>query len=1113
MSDSTGNYIVPLGVDASALVSGVSEGIQTLEALERTAGEASGTVNQSFRQSAAAAETLTQSLRPTAASLAQLRDQGKSLGTELAAAMNGNGVGAGLEEKLKRLKDQFKTLTTGNNRIQMTFDDAQLTSFELKLSQASNEFEKLGTVIEFAKEKLNSLDPNSSEYGKLASQVELASGFLEGLGNAAEHVNETVTPLRQQLRTLRETMAQMELAGQGNTAEFREMSIRAGELQDQIGDVSARVRVLASDTKYLDAGVQAVQGLVGAFTAAQGAMALFGSENKELQATMQKVMGAMALLQGVQAIAVALNKDSALSVLFLSRTQVTATATTEALAVAETAEAGAATGAAAATNAFTASLLANPIIAVVAAIAAVVAGLIIWSATSDDTKMSLSDLNDEIERQNRLLKLNDDALKRGTDISVAYAKLAGKSAEEVAAIEAESFEERIALRQKFIDDNTEALKTMEVKNREDGKQYRKIQDDIADAEREILDMRTKRQVDQLNAQTEQNKKQKELAKKALEDRKRQIEEEKKISDQIIKFTQLAAVSRVATLDDGYAKERRSIIAEYKNKIQDVEKDKALSIAGAEAQTEAVAALTLERNKKLQKLETDNAKAKAELQLTAQQLLADAQKEGTKKELDLLDVSYEKKKVEINTQFKNEAALRILALQALESQTQAERDKINREGKQKDLKIEEDKAVALIELSSKFAIDNTNVEKKKQIAILQIKADFAQKSADALIASGKGENDEAVLAAKVLANNLKKELKKALGSEKDDAVSFLDIIGLGDGLSDKELKALGDAGDKIKEGLKGITDFIIDQYQRQIDKKQEQIDTTDKSIDKLQGQLDEEKDLQKQGLANNVEAIKADLAAKQEQKNEEVKQQEELLKKQTAMRRAQVAIDTAVQASNLITSATNIFSALSSIPFVGIPLAIATIALMVGSFVAARAKAFQAVNEGAQSFGDGGMIDGKSHAQGGQKYRSVDGKGGIVELEGGEYVINKKSTAKYNPLVEAINYDDFSALSFTDSFMSELLKGMGIHLSEEAPREAISVKQALDKLQVNVYNQAPDMSEQMNEMVSHLRYMAIEQRERPYTWEDGEYKYTKKGSKTIKKRITQKAKEDANTENI
>jgi len=56
-------------------------------------------------------------------------------------------------------------------------------------------------------------------------------------------------------------------------------------------------------------------------------------------------------------------------------------------------------------------------------------------------------------------------------------------------------------------------------------------------------------------------------------------------------------------------------------------------------------------------------------------------------------------------------------------------------------------------------------------------------------------------------------------------------------------------------------------------------------------------------------------------------------------------------------------------------------------------------EGGKKFANGGMVNGKSHAQGGEKF-AVGGK--VVELEGGEAVINKRSTSMFKGQLSAMN---------------------------------------------------------------------------------------------------------------
>ena len=73
------------------------------------------------------------------------------------------------------------------------------------------------------------------------------------------------------------------------------------------------------------------------------------------------------------------------------------------------------------------------------------------------------------------------------------------------------------------------------------------------------------------------------------------------------------------------------------------------------------------------------------------------------------------------------------------------------------------------------------------------------------------------------------------------------------------------------------------------------------------------------------------------------------------------------------------------PFI-IPMIIATTAAQIG-----------VINS--QQFAQGGMVEGKSHAQGGEKF-AVGGR--VVELEGGEAVINKRSTSMFRNQLSAMN---------------------------------------------------------------------------------------------------------------
>ena len=113
--------------------------------------------------------------------------------------------------------------------------------------------------------------------------------------------------LKSKLKELKQQMSQLK----EGSAEFNAVAKEAGKLEDKIGDINQKVRTLASDTKRLDAFVGAAQGIAGGFAAAQGAVALFGGENEELNKTLLKVQGSLALLNGVEAISNTFKKENA----------------------------------------------------------------------------------------------------------------------------------------------------------------------------------------------------------------------------------------------------------------------------------------------------------------------------------------------------------------------------------------------------------------------------------------------------------------------------------------------------------------------------------------------------------------------------------------------------------------------------------------------------------------------------------------------------------------------------------------------------------------------------------------------------------------------------------
>lgn len=267
--------------------------------------------------------------------------------------------------------------------------------------------DNLSSTIKNVKDELNATGQSATQLDKIQARF--------------EKIQSSSAPLKRQLRDLQAIMAQMNMDGLTNTSQFTEIAQYAGQVKDAMGDAAQAISKYSSDTSNLDAVASAFQGISGGISLATGAMNLFGVENENVQQAILKVQSAMALLNGVQAIANTLNKDSALMLKLKAIGFGTNTAAQTANTVAEsanttaTAANTAAKGAnAAATTAQTATtaaattaqlannaaVLANPYVLAAAAIAALVAGIVVWISSMDDSTDSQIALNAAVDAFN-----------------------------------------------------------------------------------------------------------------------------------------------------------------------------------------------------------------------------------------------------------------------------------------------------------------------------------------------------------------------------------------------------------------------------------------------------------------------------------------------------------------------------------------------------------------------------------------------------------------------------------------------------------------------------------------------------------------------------------------
>lgn len=197
---------------------------------------------------------------------------------------------AELEAEYKRLGvEASKALSAGHKE--------EAAALQTKQAQLREEITLRQTVID--------------EAGKQADALLREEQQLRKAEEAARNNANAQTSLRTQLRNVREQLGQMEEAGLRGTETFRKLQQEAGRLANAIGDAQTQARIFSHDNTGLQGMIAGLSGVAGAFSTAQGAVALFAGENENLQKIMLKVQALMSITMGLQQVANALNKDSA----------------------------------------------------------------------------------------------------------------------------------------------------------------------------------------------------------------------------------------------------------------------------------------------------------------------------------------------------------------------------------------------------------------------------------------------------------------------------------------------------------------------------------------------------------------------------------------------------------------------------------------------------------------------------------------------------------------------------------------------------------------------------------------------------------------------------------
>lgn len=111
----------------------------------------------------------------------------------------------------------------------------------------------------------------------------------------------SVGSFKKQLREANAELVNMAMQFGEASVEAVNAAKKVAHLKDAIGDAKALADTFNPDKKFVALG-GALQGATAGFSALQGAIGLFGEENKDLEKTLLKVQSAMALQQGISGL-------------------------------------------------------------------------------------------------------------------------------------------------------------------------------------------------------------------------------------------------------------------------------------------------------------------------------------------------------------------------------------------------------------------------------------------------------------------------------------------------------------------------------------------------------------------------------------------------------------------------------------------------------------------------------------------------------------------------------------------------------------------------------------------------------------------------------------------
>ena len=451
-------------------------------------------------------------------------------------------------------------------------------------------------------------------------------------------VESNLGSLKSQLREAQAEVSAMSEKFGATSVEAMNAAKAAARLKDTIGDAKVLTDAFNPDAKF-KALTASMSGALNGFQAVQGAMGLFGAEGKEVEEMMLKVQSAMALTQGIDGVLESIDSFKTLGVMLgiVKKAKVVDTAVTATQATVTTTATVATGGMTLAQKALNLVMKANPIFLIIGGIGLLIGAFALFSGSQETAKASVSDLNDELEKQVELINKQSKRIEDTSKLDIARAIINGATEKELTKIKEKASNDQIGLAYK---NYIETQKTFD-------KIYDLRRKDAATSE-EFINAKKKEQESYdkwQDAMTQKNiKDAEELANKVTEAQDKAAEEEEKRREQAKAASDKARADKKAALDSIRALEKEyndSLLSDHDLEVLKVNEKYAKEIALAKKYKQDTETLEAARKTALNEIElrTEEARLKIieDAEIAAAKIKADALIEFNK---TIKDIAYQ-----------------------------------------------------------------------------------------------------------------------------------------------------------------------------------------------------------------------------------------------------------------------------------------------------------------------------------------------------------------------------------------------------------------------------------------------------------------------------------------